>query len=67
MERLELSIDDTKWPKLKMTITRTDVNGVKTSVVKEFQYDLAYIQFEGEVHNKLRPMVDNLIQRRLRR
>lgn len=65
MVRLELAIDDQQWPKLKMVLTRTDVDGQKHALVKIWVYDGAYNQFENDVHNHLRPMVEQLIKRRL--
>jgi hypothetical protein len=65
MVRMEVVIDDTKWPKLKMVITRTSLNGTKTGIVKEWMYDGAYSQFENDLHNNLRPMVSELVDRRM--
>jgi hypothetical protein len=65
MVKLEVSIDDQKWPKLKMTLTRTDINGQKHVLQNERQYDGAYSQFENDLHNHLRPMIEQLVKRRL--
>jgi hypothetical protein len=65
MVRLELSIDDAQWPKLKLIALRTDLNGQKTAVTKTILYDQAYNQFESDLHNQLRPMVEQLINRRM--
>jgi hypothetical protein len=65
MVRLEVVIDDQQWPKLKLVALRTDLNGQRTAVTKVILYDQAYNQFEGDLHNQLRPMVDQLINRRM--
>jgi hypothetical protein len=65
MVRLEVAIDDVLWPKLKLVLIRTDLDGQKTSLVKQWIYDGAYNQFENDIHNHLRPMVEQLINRRL--
>ena len=65
MVRLEVSIDDSLWPKLKFIAFRTDLNGQKTAVTKTILYDQAYNTFEGDLHNQLRPMVEQLINRRM--
>lgn len=65
MVRMEVVIDDVKWPKLKMVVTRSDLNGSKTGFVREWQYDGAYSQFENDLHNNLRPMVEQLVSRRM--
>lgn len=67
MVHLELSIDDTQWPKLKLVIQSSDVNGQKSATTQTVMYDQAYSQFENTVHNFLRPIVDSLTKRRLGR
>lgn len=65
MVRIEVSIDDVQWPKLKMVLVRTDLNGQKHALTKSWIYDGAYNQFENDLHNHLRPIVEQLINRRL--
>lgn len=65
MVRIEIAIDDQQWPKLKMVINRTDVDGQRVALTNSRQYDQAYNQFENDVHNHLRPAVDQLIKRRM--
>ena len=65
MTRLEVSIDDQQWPKLKLVVLRMDLNGQKTALTKTVLYDQAYNQFESDLHNQLRPMVEQLINRRM--
>lgn len=67
MVRMEVAIDDQLWPKLKILITRTGLTGEKSSFSRQFQYDGAYSQFENDLHNHLRPMIDELVKRRLGR
>lgn len=65
MVKMEVSIDDQKWPKLKMVLTRTNLDGQKSVMAKEWLYDGAYSQFENDLHNHLRPMIEQLVKRRL--
>lgn len=65
MVRLEVAIDDQRWPQLKLVLTRTDLDGQKHVLTNTRQYDGAYNQFENDLHNHLRPMVEQLIKRRL--
>jgi hypothetical protein len=67
MVRLEVSIDDTLWPQLKIVLLRTNLDGTKVSFIRKFQYDGAYSQFENDLHNHLRPMVEQLTSRRLKK
>lgn len=64
MVKLDVAIDDRLWPKLTIVITRTDLNGRKHVQTRTHIYDSAYTQFENDLHNHLRPMVDQLISRR---
>jgi hypothetical protein len=64
MVRLEVSIDDTLWPNLRLVVNRTNYDGSKQALTRNVQYDQAYSQFENDLHNHLRPMVDQLIKRR---
>ncbi len=65
MVRLTITIDDQKWPKVRMTATREGLNGEKTAIVAESMYDTAYTVFENAVHNQLRPMIGEITGRRL--
>jgi hypothetical protein len=65
MVRLTVVIDDTKWPKVKMTATREGLTGEKSATVIESQYDTSYTVFENAFHNQLRLMCQELIDRRM--
>ena len=65
MVRIEAVIDDRQWPKLSIVITRTNLDGTRAASQRSFLYDGAYSQFENDLHNQLRPAVDQLIQRRM--
>jgi hypothetical protein len=65
MVRMEVVIDDTKWPKLRIVIQRSTLNGTKTGFTREHLYDTSYSQFENDLHNNLRPMVEELVARRM--
>jgi hypothetical protein len=65
MVRMEVTIDDRQWPKLSLLINRTGLSGQRTVHTRQFQYDGAYSQFENDLHNQLRPMIDELVKRRL--
>lgn len=62
--RISLSIDDARWPKLHLTGVREGTTGDKNVIDHSVQYDLAYIQFENDLHNMLRPAVSELVERR---
>lgn len=66
MVKLEVTIDDQQWPKLKMVGVRTALDGGKSTSTEIILHDQAYNKFEGELHNLLRPMVSELINRRKR-
>jgi hypothetical protein len=63
---MNITITDDKWPKLTMVVNRETVTGDKFVSTDSYQYDLSYTNFEGILHNHLRPMVEELIKRRKR-
>lgn len=63
--RLTFSIDDDQWPKLHIAGERTDSRGGRVAFGNKQQYDLAYTAFENDLHNQLRPLVAELIERKL--
>jgi hypothetical protein len=63
--RLNLSIDDDQWPKLHIAGERMDSRGGRVAFDDRMQYDLAYTRFENTLHNQLRPLVAELIERKL--
>lgn len=65
MVKLEIMIDDTNWPHLKMVCTRSGLQGDRAATTDRAQYDTAYTQFENVLHNHLRPMITELNNRRL--
>lgn len=65
MTKLTVVIDDQKWPKVRMVATREGITGQPTSTVSESTYDTAYTVFENVLHNHLRPMVQEVNDRRL--
>lgn len=67
MVKLIITIDDQKWPHLKASFERHNLDGTKTGSMDQAQYDNAYAVFENAVHNHLRPMVAQLNERRLRK
>lgn len=67
MVRMTITIDDSRWPKLRMILNREMMNQPPIVSIDDRQYDLAYDGFEGIIHNHLRPMVEELIQRKKRR
>lgn len=64
LNRIQLTIDDTQWPKLHISGVRENTQGSKTVFDQKVFYDQAYLQFENVLHNQLRPLVEELIQRR---
>lgn len=65
IERVEFSIDDTMWPKLRLAGTIITNTGQRIAFDERQQYDLAYGAFENALHNVLRPVVERLNSRRL--
>lgn len=64
MVKLTVIIDDQKWPHLTMVCQIENLDGTKTGTTDRSQYDTAYSVFENVLHNRLRPMLDQLINRR---
>ena len=64
LTRLELTIDDQEWPKLHLAGKRVSTTGTPSAFDHKVQYDLAYNQFENDLHNQLRPAVNEIIERR---
>lgn len=64
--RCEFSIDDTMWPKLKLSGLRVSTTGERVAFDAKQQYDLAYGAFENAIHNQLRPAVEEILKRRVR-
>jgi len=62
--RVEFSIDDTVWPQLKLAGTRITTTGDRVAFDNKKSNDLAYVAFENDLHNQLRPAVEELIKRR---
>jgi hypothetical protein len=65
IERVEFSIDDTTWPKLRLAGTIITNRGERIAFDDRQSYDLAYVSFENALHNVLRPVVERLTKRRL--
>jgi hypothetical protein len=66
MAEINITINDSKWPKLTMIVHRRSETGVPTVTTDSYTYDNAYTQFEGILHNHLRPAVEEVIKRRKR-
>lgn len=64
MVKLEVTIDDSKWPKLTIVAVSQLASGPKTTKL-DWLYDTSYSQFENTLHNHLRPMVEEVVKRRL--
>jgi hypothetical protein len=64
LTRITLAIDDQSWPKLHISGERVGATGNRTAFEQKVQYDQAYMQFENLVHNQLRPVVTEIIERR---
>ena len=62
--RIELTIDDIDFPKLKISGVRTGTTGDRSVFTLKQQYDLAYGAFENLLHNQLRPAVNEIVDRR---
>ena len=63
MLRLEVVLHDELWPQLTITVTRESFTSGKSFTQAKQQYDLAYGKAEEMVHNALRPLVQELINR----
>jgi hypothetical protein len=61
---LEVSLMDDKWPKLRIVCRRQTSTGETTITTLDALYDGAYVMFEAQLQNHLRPMVEELIRRR---
>lgn len=64
MAKLEIEIFDDLWPKLRLVGTIRHNNGQSTHFDEKVLYDQAYSKFEGTLHNMLRPLINNVIDRR---
>lgn len=64
MGKLEIIIYDDQWPKLRLVGTYTTPTGEACHFDAKVNYDRAYTQFEGSLHNALRKVVDAVISRR---
>lgn len=64
---LEVTINDEKWPKLTMITQSSKPGQGPSNSVDHALYDGAYNVFEGILHNKLRPLVEELINQRQRK
>lgn len=62
----EVTINDDFWPQVSIVIRGTDANGVPFTRTNKAKYDGAYSQFEGDLHNVLRPVLQSLIDKRKR-
>lgn len=63
MLKLEITVHDQMWPQLVITISRQSYRGATQVQQEKKQYDLAYVKAEEMVHNHLRPLVEELIQK----
>lgn len=64
--RVEFTIDDTTWPHLKLAGTRITTTGGRVAFDSKQTHDLAYVKFENDLHNQLRPAVEEIVSRRNR-
>lgn len=64
MAKLEIEIFDDLWPKLRLVGMIKFDNGQRTPFDEKVNYDQAYMKFEGTLHNMLRPLINNVIDRR---
>jgi len=64
LAKLEVEILTVNWPKLTIVAKATDDNGISKVLQNKVPYDQAYSQFENDLHNLLRPLVDTTIQKR---
>lgn len=67
MLKLEIVVHDQQWPQVVITTTRESYGQGRVVTQDKVQYDLAYGKAEGMVHNQLKPMVEEIINRRKQR
>lgn len=67
MLKLEITIHDQLWPMVVITAQRESYANGRLVFQEKVQYDLAYGKAENMVHNQLKPMVEELINRRKQR
>lgn len=58
MRRFTVTIVDHKWPKLTMIVNTEQISSTPGAITQEYQYDIAYNQFENTLHNILRKAVE---------
>lgn len=63
MNRIIITLNDQKWPKITMIVNREIVGEAPHASVDSAQYDIAYTQFEGMMHNHLRLAVEKLVKK----
>jgi hypothetical protein len=61
---LTIQIHDDLWPKLRLVGQIRFVDGNRANFDETIMYDNAYNKFEGVLHNMLRPLCENVINRR---
>jgi hypothetical protein len=64
--QMTIEVDDEKWPRIRMIVTRKDESGQVHVTKHEQQFDTAYTAFEPHVHNHLAPLVEDVINRRMK-
>ena len=64
MLNMNVSINTDRWPLVTVVVTHDSFVRGKVVSTQQVQYDVAYSKAEEMVHNALRPMVTELINRR---
>ena len=61
---LEVTVNDDRWPKLRIVCSRRSTTGEPLMTQQEVLYDQAAVQFEAQMLNHIRAMVAEVINRR---
>ena len=64
MGELTFRVYDDMWPKLRIVGEWRGPGGNRVIFEERAQYDVAYLKFEGALHNQLRPLIEAVIARR---
>ena len=60
---LEVTVVDDQWPKLRIVCQRRSTTGEPTMTQQAVLYDQANVQFETQLTNHVRVMVQDVINR----
>lgn len=61
---LEVTVVDDQWPKLRIACIRRSTTGEPVMTNQAILYDQANVQFENQLSNHIRVMVQDVINRR---